>query len=167
MFHLTEYQLAQEKELEIIARIQKRGPEECWFYPFVNHNGYGEMHTSLNGKKQKLFIHRAILCLKLGRNIRENYFACHTCDNPPCANPKHIWEGTKGDNNKDSKKKNRNSHGISKLEKNGKSKLTRVDIPEIRNRLDLLESMSSIGRSFGVSYVAIRNIRDGKSWSEF
>ena len=167
MFHLTEYQLAQKKKLEILVRVQKKGPNDCWVYSFVNKYGYGVLGTSIEGKKLKLYIHRAILCLKLGRDIRKGYCACHTCDNPPCANPKHIWEGTRDDNNKDAKAKGRTNNRRHHLEKNGRSKLTREDIPQIRLRLDSGESMSSIGRSFMVSYVTIHRIRVGKSWSEF
>ena len=167
MLHLTEYQLAQEKKLKISARTQKKGPNDCWVYSFVNKYGYGVMGTLIDGKIRKLYIHRSILCLKLGRDIRKGYCALHTCDNPPCANPKHIWEGTQGDNNRDAKKKGRSKIGCYYLEKNGRSKLTREDIPQIRFRLDSGESMSSIGRSFGVSHVTIHGIRDGKSWSEF
>ena len=167
MSTFQEYKLAQEKEFEIALRTRKKGLDDCWEYLFVNHNGYGEMHTSTDGNKQKLFIHRAILCLKLGRGIMVGYHALHTCDNPSCANPKHLWEGTKGDNNKDSKMKGRNSYGCHYLEDDPRSKLRGEDIPQIRLRLNSGETLSSIGRSFGVSYVAIRNIRDRKSWSEF
>lgn len=162
-----EYSLVLEKELEIKARIPQGNKDECWVYPFVNHNGYGELHTSVDGKKYKIFVHRAVLCLKLRRPIREGHLALHNCDNPPCANPSHIWEGTKEDNNKDASLKGRHRGGRHFLEKNPRSKLTREDIPEIKERLDSGESMSSIGRDFGVSYVAIRNVREKKFWSEF
>jgi hypothetical protein len=35
---------------------------------------------------------------------------CHKCDNPPCCNPEHIFEGTKSDNGKDMHQKGRAVH---------------------------------------------------------
>ena len=43
------------------------------------------------------------------------------------------------------------------------AKLTEADIPTIR-RLIKMQSMSSIGRLYGISWATIRQIRDGKSW---
>ena len=34
---------------------------------------------------------------------------CHTCDNPPCCNPDHLFLGTNADNQQDSIAKNRHS----------------------------------------------------------
>ena len=42
-------------------------------------------------------------------------FACHTCDNPRCVNPRHIWVGDAAQNNHDARRKGR--RGIS-YEKN-------------------------------------------------
>jgi hypothetical protein len=35
------------------------------------------------------------------RPMRPGFIGCHTCDNPPCCNPLHVYEGTKGDNHRD------------------------------------------------------------------
>jgi hypothetical protein len=37
--------------------------------------------------------------------------ACHTCDNPPCVRPDHIFPGTAKDNIQDAKRKGRLSRG--------------------------------------------------------
>src|SRR6478736_5709334 len=34
-------------------------------------------------------------------------FACHTCDNPNCVNPNHLWWGTVGDHVRDASAKKR------------------------------------------------------------
>lgn len=43
-------------------------------------------------------VHRISLEIKLDRPIRPGFLACHTCDNPPCFLPDHLYEGTYEDN---------------------------------------------------------------------
>lgn len=67
--------------------------------------GYGRIRR--NGRIQ--MVHRVALEIKLGRPIREGYLACHACDNPPCFNPAHLFEGTWEDNFDDMVAKGRGS----------------------------------------------------------
>jgi hypothetical protein len=47
------------------------------------------------------YAHRHALALKLGRPIGDGLMALHTCDNPSCVLPDHLYEGTARDNSRD------------------------------------------------------------------
>lgn len=78
-------------------------------------NGYGQFCIkSENKQKQKfVFAHREAYKFFNGK-FKENLNVCHTCDNPSCVNPNHLWVGTQIDNLKDMIKKGRNRYGIGK-----------------------------------------------------
>lgn len=56
---------------------------------------------------------------------------CHTCDNPPCQNPKHWFLGTDSDNQRDSVEKGRHS-ALRKGDEANRLKLTDAEVAEIR-----------------------------------
>lgn len=92
------------------------GVDSCWVWTgALNANGYGSAY--IDGKR--VIASRHALSLKLGRAIRPGFFACHTCDNPPCVNPAHLWEGTQSENMRDCSAKNRNKNKAKAYCKNG------------------------------------------------
>jgi hypothetical protein len=81
-----------------------------------NQKGYGQVwHQGRNW-----FAHRLSFTLSKG-NILKGMVVCHSCDNPPCINPDHLWLGTMGDNMLDMMRKGRG--GIAKLSKEDKEKI--------------------------------------------
>lgn len=89
---------------------QSGGPEACW--PWTGRrqskraDGAGGYGCFIRGGKT-VYSHRWALELTLGRPLGPRMLACHTCDNPPCCNPAHLFEGTFTDNFRDAVAKGR------------------------------------------------------------
>lgn len=86
------------------ANVDKRGPDDCWLWtasrkPF----GYGQMMIA--GKMKRA--HRYSWELASGSPPDGGLSVCHSCDNPPCVNPKHLYLGTQGDNIREAERKGR------------------------------------------------------------
>ena len=84
---------------------------------------------------------------------------CHSCDNPSCVNPKHLWLGMTADNNRDAAEKGRKAEGemIS-------AKLTEGNIHEIRILYVAGVVNRQIADMFGVSEVCVGRIIQRKTW---
>ena len=87
------------------AKVDKRGPEECWPWLGANDSkrGYG---TTWDGGRRRKATHVSWE-LHHGQPFPSGMAACHSCDNPPCVNPAHIWPGTQSDNLLDARRKGR------------------------------------------------------------
>lgn len=85
---------------------------------------------------------------------------CHTCDNPPCCNPYHLFAGTNYDNVMDKVSKQRQQMGT----RVWNSKLCDADIPVIAKMWWDGHSCGSIGRMYGVCDQVVLQIAHGKSW---
>lgn len=82
-------------------------PEECWeWLGYKSKKGYGQLPVAFRHRRA----HRTAFELSGGR-LEEGEVVCHTCDNPGCCNPKHLFAGTQIDNVNDRHKKNRDAKG--------------------------------------------------------
>ena len=91
-----------------LEKVDKRSPAECW--PWTGSlcgGGYGRIFV--NGRPRPA--HQVSWELACGEPFPTEKVACHTCDNPPCVNPAHIWPGTMSQNMTDSVNKGRAFRG--------------------------------------------------------
>ncbi len=98
--------------------------------------------------------------------IPEGLWVLHTCDNPACVRPAHLFLGTCSDNGMDSASKGRNvaqakPELLPRGEAHGMSVLTDADIRDIRQATG---SQRTIAKRFGVALCTIQNILHRRTW---
>ena len=86
------------------AKIAVAAPCDCWPWTGARTStGYGSFWLN----RRAVVASRLVLETKLGRPLSNGAVACHTCDNPQCCNPSHLWEGSQSDNVRDARSKGR------------------------------------------------------------
>lgn len=79
---------------------------ECWYWMASKvGQGYGACSFYRDSRA-----HRVSFRLFRGK-IPKSLCVCHSCDNPSCVNPKHLWLGTTQENTEDRYKKGRSASG--------------------------------------------------------
>lgn len=80
--------------------------DDCWEWQGCRRLGYGRIW--LEGRLWTA--HRIAAHVWLGIDLTDRKtFACHSCDNPPCVNPDHLFPGNQADNMRDMAQKGRAS----------------------------------------------------------
>jgi hypothetical protein len=101
--------MQQEAIDRFISRINFTANNACWNWcAGKNNSGYGSF--SAGGKAYGA--HRFSYIITFG-DISNDELVCHSCDNPSCVNPNHLWVGTVKDNIADKVRKNRQPKGDS------------------------------------------------------
>jgi hypothetical protein len=134
----------------------------CWIWNRSKlPTGYGIFYA---GRKIQTYAHRFSYSAFNGE-IPEGMHVCHSCDNPSCVNPAHLWVGTANDNIRDCMAKGRDVHVVG--ERHGRAKLTEGDVREIRRLASTRQwgIQRRLAEKYGVGYNAIRDILSGHSWS--
>ena len=116
----------------------------------VSHNGYGLMNVG--GKNAR--VHRVAFELAFGY-IPEGKQVCHSCDNPPCCNPSHLFLGTAKQNAEDRQNKGRGGKRMRG------TKLTTKDVQFIRSAQ---ESVKDLATRFDISVSTVYSIINGSRW---
>ncbi len=142
------------------SRVDIRGPNECWPWTRgMEGRNYGSFWA--NGERWRA--HRFAAVLTNGP-IPNGKDVCHTCDNPPCCNPSHLFYGTPLENMLDCNAKGRRNQ--ERGEQRYCAKLTEDNVREIKRAA--LTRVRGFGaetaRRYGVSKAAINNILRGVRW---
>lgn len=157
--HGSKLNLVTDEKQYILDRIEINEETGCWEWTETCFfNGYARAGLyKRDGKKFSQRANRMSYEVFIG-NIPENMYVCHSCDNPKCVNPDHLFLGTPKDNAKDMKNKKRSLSG----EKHPNSKLTEHEVLEIRKSKKSKEFLSE---KYGVSVCTIRDVLIGRTWN--
>lgn len=80
---------------------------DCWIWQGGKNNiGYG----MIRDENKMRTTHRVSYEVHNDTTIPKYMCVCHSCDNPLCVNPKHLWLGTMLDNITDMRHKGRAKH---------------------------------------------------------
>lgn len=129
----------------------------CWLWQLGKTSaGYGQITID----KSVVYAHRASFAAFKG-DIPDGMEVCHTCDNPSCINPTHLFLGSHRENMTDAARKGR--MGGPSGEKSGAAKLTVAQVREIRKSEGSHRKLAAI---YGVSHRTIGYIKNYKIWRE-
>lgn len=139
-------------------KVKKNAVSGCWEWTGT-HVGFGHGYFSVGSKK--VLAHRFSYELHNGP-IPDGMFCCHTCDNPTCVNPAHLYLGTHAQNMADMVSKNRHKHGSA----HHSAKLTEPQVIEIRRKYaQESATQKELANEYGVAPSAIAKIVTRKRWT--
>jgi hypothetical protein len=151
-----------EKRLEDDSRIHPIPITGCWIWAGNSTSrGYGQIIID----NKKYYAHRVMYEQTFNVKLDKKDVICHTCDNPSCVNPQHLFRGTQADNLRDMVEKGRSTRG----EKNPRAILDEFTVNLIKLNIKAGRSdkeILSIFRS-GKTPLSRQNlslIKSGKRW---
>lgn len=131
----------------------------CWFY-LPGRARYG----SFTMKGRHMGAHRAAFILYRG-DIPAGLQVCHTCDEPRCVNPDHLWLGTRADNMRDATAKGRSIEPPHVPgERHGLARLTAAEVTEARQRRRAGWNRRDLANAYGVAFSTMVKALRGDTW---
>lgn len=149
------------------GQVNMRGKNDCWHWGSVAQQYYAQFR--IDGVSYRA-THVAIF-LSRGERVTGDLVVCHTCDNPPCVNPAHLFIATVAENNADRQRKGRTkyphipAHVKPRGSQHALAKLDEASASEIKERLRHGESQYRIADRFGVHQSTISLIKNGRMWA--
>lgn len=146
------------------SKVDRRGDDECWEWTaHRNKNGYGSFYFD-GGPK---WAHRVSWLLAHGE--APVACVCHTCDNPACVNPGHLFSGTHAENMADRVAKGRAKRSAAKWDRRGGNNpnavLSASSVRLMRTLSSLGASQRELAAAFGVGRTTVRRAVSGETWA--
>lgn len=144
------------------AKVDRRGPDECWPWTGAINRARGGYGTFGRGPREAGtgYAHRVAWELVNGP-APPGQLVCHRCDNPPCCNPAHLFLGSVADNQRDMAAKGRSLRG----ERHNLAQLSEEDVVAIRGlwaRGGLTQQQ--IAERYKTNKANVSQIVRGKKW---
>lgn len=143
------------------SKVEIGDKESCWSWlGSTNKKGYGSFSAGRNLRSASKIAHRYAYLFHYGQ-LNSSLSVCHSCDNPGCCNPYHLWQGTAKENSEDMVEKGRSCRG----ERQGHTSLTETDVTAIK-------ALSATGRihqkeiaeMFQIQQQTVSGIVTKKTW---
>lgn len=134
-----------------LEKIKKDVSNGCWEWTAnKTHGGYGKFW--LCGKH--VLAHRFSYEL-FKDSIPEGKVICHSCDNPWCVNPDHLWLGTQSENIEDSVVKNRFDSVV---------KISSVIVKTMKKKRNCGAKYREIAEEYGIGLTTVYEAVNCKTW---
>jgi hypothetical protein len=133
----------------------------CWNWngAMISKGTYG----SFSYRTKRMLAHRASWLIHVG-GINDGLFVLHTCDNPRCVNPEHLFLGTQKENMRDAVKKGRLA-GLHTGDKNLTSKINQNIANDIRrSRVEMKATYKELSQMFSICPTQVANIIKNRCW---
>lgn len=142
-----------------VARGEQR---ECWQWTGVAvcHHGYGRINFS----GVSVRAHRLAWIIANSRAVPDGQLVCHSCDNPKCCNPSHLFIGSHKDNTGDMLSKGRGSRP---------PRMVGEAHPHVKFSASAAKAIAEskatakvLAAQYGVCEKTIYRIKQGRSWRQ-
>lgn len=110
----------------------------------------------LTGARRKVFVHRVAWALAHGRWPTGQVL--HHCDNPPCCNPAHLYEGDPARNAQDREDRGRAGSSVGENVR----RYSEADYANVKALAGEIGNLAEVSRRTGISRSHVRRIVSGE-----
>lgn len=136
-------------------------PDGCWLWQ-ASRQGMGHGLFRVNKRLTKAHRFSALLAGAI-ENLYQDINVLHSCDTPPCVNPKHLFTGTRADNNFDRDLKGR--HVPLKGEDHGMAVMSWTTVNALRKEFKHGSvTQKALALKYGIAPCTVNAIIKNRLW---